>query len=220
MRTAHVLEGADDHEIETYRQKVEGDQQSVTTNYVLNKKGGVTAIQGDANLDQIADVVHLLDTFFSGAPGPKALFGYPGDTSRDILEDLKRDYFDRLDSHQDVISWVYEQGFKLQILLSGRNPDAFDFHIKFAERLTTTPSQKMDMALKSSGLGTSKKTSFEIAGIDPILEKKRLDDEKNNDLYNSYPSENEIHIKSRTPRATVVEDNDKKGESQTSIKNS
>ena len=37
-------------------------------NYYSNKKGSVQAVQGDANLDQIADVVHLLDTFFSGAP--------------------------------------------------------------------------------------------------------------------------------------------------------
>lgn len=53
-------------------------------------------LQGDANLGQIADVVHLLDTFFSGAPAPKAIFGYSEGLNRDIFEDLKQNYFDEI----------------------------------------------------------------------------------------------------------------------------
>ncbi|MGR4613016.1 hypothetical protein K8Q95_27310 [Escherichia coli] len=33
--------------------------------FFLNKKGSVTSVSGDANLDQIADVSYLLDTFFA-----------------------------------------------------------------------------------------------------------------------------------------------------------
>jgi hypothetical protein len=214
MRTAHTLEGASPAELETYRAQVEGDQQSITTNYYLNKAGGVAAVQGDANLDQILDVVHLLDTFFSGAPGPKALFGYPGDTNRDVLEDLKKDWFDVLDTLQDVISWVYEQGFRLQLLLKGRNPDFYDFKVKFSERLTTTPNQKMDMALKAGALGASKVTVFETAGLDAELERTRLDKQQETDPFNPYPSKNEILPKKRVK---ITEDNASKGESATDI---
>ncbi|MFP4245175.1 MAG: hypothetical protein ACLFRJ_08880, partial [Ectothiorhodospira sp.] len=75
MRTAHFLEGASDEDLEAYRQRVEGDQKQIASNFYSNRKGSVQAVQGDANLDQIADVSHLLDTFFSGAPAPRALFG-------------------------------------------------------------------------------------------------------------------------------------------------
>ncbi len=78
-----MLEGANKEELASYRDQVERDQaEGITTDYYLNKKGAVSPVQGDANLDQIADVAHLLDTFFSGSPAPKGLFGYVGDLSR------------------------------------------------------------------------------------------------------------------------------------------
>lgn len=76
LRMAHVLEGADDTDLAAYRQRVEGEQGSITTDYYLNRKGGVAAVQGDATLGDIGDVVHLLDTFYAGSPAPKGLFGY------------------------------------------------------------------------------------------------------------------------------------------------
>ena len=81
----------------------------MTTDFYANHKGGVTGVNGDANLDQINDVVHLLDTFFSGAPAPKGLFGYSEGLSRDILEDLKKDYFEEIEDYkrcQEVVELI------------------------------------------------------------------------------------------------------------------
>ena len=214
MRTAHFLDGAKDHEMQAYEAKVMNNQQDITTNYFSNKKGAVTAVQGDANLDQIADVNYLLDTFFSGSPAPKGLFGYSGDLNRDILEDLKRDFFDELDGLQDVLSWVYEQGFRLQLLLSGINPDDYEFEVSFAERLTETPNLKADRALKIMSVGASKSTVWETAGLDPEQERARLKDQ--DEQLNPYPEPNNIGIK---PRVNVTEGNAKKGESSTSVSN-
>ena len=213
MRTAHVLEGAQKEELEAYKQSVENDQKEVTTNYYLNKKGTVTAVQGDTNLDQIADIGLLLDTFFAGAPAPKGLFGYVHDLSRDIIEDLKRDYFDEIDSMQDIQAYAYELGFRLDLLLSGINPDSHELSVKFVERRTETPNQSADRGLKLQAIGASKTTVLETAGLDSVKESERLDDEKN--MFDPYPTGQEGS--SGPGKVSVTPGNARKGESATTI---
>jgi hypothetical protein len=210
LRMAHVLEGATQEELESYRAGHEAEAGEITTDFYLNRKGSVSALQGDANLDQIADVAHLLDTFFSGAPAPKGLFGYAGDLQRDILEDLKRDYFEEIDALQDTLAYVYELGFRLELLLRGVNPDAQDFQVKFAERRTETPNQAADRALKYQALGASTETVMRAAGLDPALEREQR---KQDELEGSpYPDPGNIG-----PRVNVTPGNARKGESATTI---
>src|SRR3546814_11651197 len=139
----------------------------VQTDFFLNRKGSVTAGQGDAHLDEIADVSHLLETFFTGAPAPKGLFGYAGDLSRDILDDLKADYYDELDALQDTCSYVYELGFRMELLMKGINPDAVDFDVNFAERRTDSPNKRADLALKYQAPGVPPNMVYETAGLNP-----------------------------------------------------
>lgn len=218
LRTSHVLEGATREELDTYRASVEDDQKDITTNYYLNRKGAVTAIQGDANLDQIADVAHLVDTFFAGSPAPKGLFGYVGDLSRDVLEDLKRDFYEEIDSVQDLIADVYRVGFELDLLLQGINPDACDFEVLFAERKTETPNQAADRALKLQALGVSRETVFETAGLDPKLERTRMDQQIEDG--DPYPDPNNIGPSQDAPgapRVSITPGNARKKESATAI---
>ncbi len=218
MRTAHFLEGVSDTDLEAYQSRIEGDQRSITTNYYSNKKGSVTAIQGDTNLDQIADVVHLLDTFFSGAPAPKGLFGYIGDLNRDILEDLRQDFFDELQAMQDTHAFVYECGFRLDLLLQGINPDAYDFDIQFAERRTETLSQAADRALKLKALGVPNFLVWRAAGLDPADVAKQREAERDDD--DPYPDDEDIGNPGRgSGRVVVTPGQGKKGESGVSITN-
>ncbi|MDZ7014280.1 hypothetical protein U4Y92_25210, partial [Escherichia coli] len=61
-----ALEGASQEDLNLYRAEVERDQAYGNwRDFFLNKKGSVTSVSGDANLDQIADVSYLLDTFFA-----------------------------------------------------------------------------------------------------------------------------------------------------------
>lgn len=214
LRTSHVLEGASEDELMAYKDRVEDDQKDITTNYYSNKRGAVTAVQGDANLDQIADVSYLLDTFFAGGPAPKGLFGYTEGLARDILEDLKRDYYDEVDLTQAELADVYRAGFNLELLLAGINPDAYEFDIRFAERRTETANQAADRALKYQALGLSKTTQIETLGMDPADEKKRLEEEASED--DPYPEPNNINA---PPRVSVTPGNARKGESATAISN-
>lgn len=215
LRVSHVLEGANEEELNKYRDQVEKDQaEGITTDYYLNKKGAVTPIQGDATLSEIADIEYLLDTFFSGSPAPKGLFGYAGDLNRDILEDLKQDFFEEVDALQDEQAYAYQQGFILDLLLQGIVPDNHEFNIVFAERRTETPNQAADRALKYQALNASQQSVFEIVGLDIDTEAARKAKEK--DKWNPYPDPNNIGMRNK-PNVNVTPGNQPKGESATTI---
>lgn len=167
VRLSHVLEGATEPELAKYREDVETHKAAITTDFYTNKKGSVTAIEGDSNLDQIKDVIYLLDTFFAGAPLPKGLGGYTEGLNRDILEDLMRVYFDDIDVIQDTISFGYEEGFRLHLMLQGINPDSVGMTVDFAERRTETPNQSVDRALKLKSMGLPDDMVWEMLGFDP-----------------------------------------------------
>jgi len=214
LRLAHVLKGATEEDIEKYRAQVEKDQHEITTDYYMNKEGGVSAVQGDVNLDHIRDIVHLLDTFFSGSPLPKGMMGYTDGLARDILDDLKRDYYDEVDVLQDTLSFGYEAGFRLHLLLKGINPDAEDFTITFAERRTETATQTTDRGLKLKALGLPQGMVWEELGYDPAyVEQRRKSEAKN---YDPYP---DAGGGANPPRMSITPGNGRKGESATDITN-
>lgn len=218
LRFSHILEGATADQLAAYKAETEHNQRvdAICTDFFSNRKGGVTALQGDANLDQVADVAHLLDTFFAGAPAPKGLFGYTGDIARDILEDLKRDYYEEIDALQDTHSWVYEQGFRLQLLLDGINPDQERFAVVFAERRTETPNQSADRALKYQALGVPSPMLWDVAGLDPSAVQAMVDEQRQ--AADPYPNPAAIAAPPPgRPTVSVVQGNAPKGESATSI---
>ncbi|EEG08243.1 hypothetical protein [Pseudogulbenkiania ferrooxidans] len=211
LRLSHVLEGATEPEMQAYQDRVEANKDMITTDFYLNKKGSVTALQGDANLDQIGDVVYLLDSFFAGTPLPKGLMGYTDGLARDILEDLKRDYYDEVDQLQDVLAWVYEFGFRLQLLLRGLNPDAMPFTITFAERRTETMTQTTDRALKLKALGLPQSMVWEVMGYNAAaVEERRTSDAKH---YDPYPEPDQTGA----PKVKITPGNGRKGESATDV---
>ena len=215
LRMSHVLEGADKDDLDVYRDSIERDQNQITTDFYTNRKGGVSAVQGDANMDQIADVVHLLDTFFAGSPAPKALFGYTEGMNRDILEDLKRDYFDEIDSLQDTLADGYAQVFRLHLLLKGINPDSTDYELVFKERRTDTPNQRADLGLKHQAMGVPKEMVWTAAGLDPAAVRAQREAEADDD--DPYPGDDPAAFGRRPQRVAVTPGNAPKGESATTI---
>lgn len=227
LRLAHVLKGASDIDVAAYRAQVEKDQaEGTTTDYYMNREGGVTAIQGDSNLEQMADIVHILDSFFAGTPLPKGLMGYNKDMARDILEDLKRDYFDEIDVLQDTVSFVYESGFNLHLLLKGINPMDADFRITYKSRRTETMTQTVDIGLKMKALGYPQGMVYEYIGDDPAyVERRREWEAKNVDPYPGSTAEPPPQPDSKPVArhqgvtVKVTPGNGRKGESGTSISN-
>ena len=215
LRLSHVLENATESELNEYQAKIEANKDLVTTDFYQNKKGAVTAVQGDANLGDIEDVLYLLDTFFAGTPLPKGLMGYTDGMARDILEDLKRDYYDEVDQLQDILADVYRVGFTLHLLLKGLNPDSESFTITFKERRTETLSQTTDRGLKLKALGLPQSMVWEELGYNAAeVEERRTSDSKN---YEPYPDGDEGG-QGQMPKVTITERNAPKGDSATDVK--
>lgn len=212
QRMSHVLEGATPTEIDVYRASVEGGQYEITTDFYSNKKGGVTAVGGDSNLDQINDVVYLLDTFFAGTPLPKGMMGYTDGMARDILEDLKRDYYDEIDVLQDSLAFVYDFGFRLHLMLKGINPDAEAYRITSVERRTETMTQTTDRALKLKALGIPEGMVYEELGYDASMVRARRTYEAKN--FDPYPT-----LEDGSPTVKITPGNGPKGESALDISN-
>ena len=209
LRLSHILENASEEELGQYQQRIELNKDLITTDFYSNKKGAVTAVQGDASLGDVQDVLYLLDTFFAGTALPKGMMGYTDGMARDILEDLKRDYFDEVDQLQDILAWVYNQGFRLHLLLRGINPDAETYTLTFKERRTETLSQTTDRALKLKAVGLPQSMVWEELGYNPAsVEERRTADAAN---YDPYPDA------TQTSKVKITPGNAPKGDSATSV---
>lgn len=219
LRLSHVLEGASDDDILKYKAQVEADQHEITTDYYSNKKGAVTSIAGDANLDQVGDVILLMDAFFAGGPLPKGMLGYTDDMARDILEDLKRSYYEEVDELQDMQAFAYGMGFRLHLLLKGIAPDPSEYAVEFAARRTETRNQQADLMLKWQALGIPQSMIYEEMGKNAADVWGRRDAEAKR--YKPYP-EGEDSLRDRKPPPTVkiTPGNAPKGESATSVTHS
>lgn len=211
LRMAHVLEGADESTLEAYRQRTESEKGEITTDFYLNRRGSVTAVQGDATLGDIGDVVHLLDTFYAGSPAPKGLFGYTDGMARDILEDLKRSYYDEVDGLQDAMAAAYAVAFRIHLLFKGIDPDVGEFTLRFAQRRTETPNQVADLALKYMALGLPDDMVYADMGLDPdYVRDKRIEQAGRNDPYPPAAQRGGA-------RVSVTPGNAPKGESATAV---
>lgn len=219
LRLAHVLEGADEPGMALYRKQVEGEKGEISTDFYLNRKGAVTAIQGDATLGDIGDVVHLLDSFFAGAGVPKGLFGYTEGLARDILEDLKRDYYDEVDGVQDTLAQAYNLAFRIHLLFKGLDPATDEFTLRYAQRRTETPNQVADLALKYFALNLPQDMVYADMGLDPdYVRAKQAEQAARTDPYPS-PAPQPTKPGMAPVRVSVTPGNAPKGESATSISN-
>lgn len=219
LRLAHVLEGADDVTMATYRKNTENEKGDITTDFYLNRKGGVTAVQGDSGMSDMADVVHLLDTFYAGSPAPKALFGYTTGMNRDILHDLKADYYDEIDGLQDSQASGYELAFRIHLLFKGIDPATDEFKLRFATRRTETPNQIADLALKYISAGLPDDMVYADMGLDPdYVRQKKIEQAQRNDPYPPVAGAPGVATQG-APKISVTPGNAPKGESATSISN-
>ena len=224
LRLAHILEGADEAALLAYRQSTEGEKGEITTDFYLNRKGGVQAIQGDATLGDIGDVAHLLDTFFAGNPAPKGLFGYTDGMARDILEDLKRDYYAEVDGLQDLQAGAYAFAFRIHLLFKGIDPGPDEFFLRFAERRTETNNQVADLALKYMALQLPEDLVYSEMGFDAdrVRAMKTVQANRNDPYPNPLkvgPDGLPIAPAGVATNVSVTPSNARKGESGTAISN-
>lgn len=169
-RLLHVIHGADEDELKAYKKRNEDSADhplDVTSDFFTNKEGTIQPIEGDANLDQVADVKMLKDDFYAGAGLAPHLFGFVGDVNRDIFADSLEGFYEILEELQEVLADGYEEGFRLQLLLLGIDADAFGWDFKFTGRKVESPNQLSDRLIKHSTLGIPPEMIWSQLGYNP-----------------------------------------------------
>jgi len=152
MRYVHSLEDASEPEIDAYKARnraVLGDPSVAIADYFSNKRTSITAIQGDAHLSEIDDVLHHIRTFWLASPVPMSLLGYGQDLNRDVLDEQEEQYRRSLES---ISEWVFGQFVKplieRQWLLKGIWPDSLTWTAEWASKQPLTAAG-MDLAAKA-----------------------------------------------------------------------
>lgn len=158
MRYNHKLNTNDPAEVESY---LENNKDVLDSPYapIQDFFGNVEieAIQGDARLSEIDDVLHHVDTFGVASPVPLELIGYGKALNRDILEQKLEQYERALET---VTQWLEDQLVRplleRQWLLLGIWPGGLEYQIQWASKKTLTPTMLKDIAaagVQLRGLG-------------------------------------------------------------------
>jgi hypothetical protein len=150
MKYVHVLEGADEATLKRYKELNKdalNDPFAAVADFFMNRAGGITAVQGDARLQEIADVVHHIDSWWTASPVPKSLIGYGADLNRDILEKQKEQYNEELDP---ISQWVEDEILRPLLerewLLAGIVPEGLVWEIEWTSKQQLTAATIRDVA--------------------------------------------------------------------------
>lgn len=161
MKYHHVVDG-DAGAIEAYK-KINKDALNnpfaAIADYFTNKPGSITAIQGDAQLEEIGDVMHHVRTWWVASPLPMSLIGYGQDLNRDVLDKQKEEYDEEL---PPITAWVEREFVKplldLQWLLDGILPEGLEYEIGWKAKQAFKPealSKIADAILRLKAAGVS-----------------------------------------------------------------
>jgi hypothetical protein len=160
MKFLHVVEGADAAALTSYKEMNKdalNNPFAAVADYFVNRAGAVTAIQGDARLAEIGDVLHHIQTWLMASDVPMELLGYGENLNRDVLAQKKEEYDETLVglrkwAETDLIKPLVE----LQWLLAGIWPGGLDYTIRWKAKTTLSPADVRDVAdaaLKLRALG-------------------------------------------------------------------
>jgi len=149
MRYHHVIEGSE-ADVLAYKEvnKVAlSNPTAALVDFFSNKPGSITTVQGDAHLNEIADIMHHIETMFFASETPMALLGYGGDLNRDVLGDKKDEYDETLDDGRE---WITEDLIvplvERQWLLKGILPASVEYKIVWRKAKGITPTMLRDLA--------------------------------------------------------------------------
>ena len=106
----------------------------------MNSDGDVSVLQGDAQLGEITDIRHHLNTWWLNSPAPMAILGYGQDIDYSVIGYQKEQYDESLD---EIWGWVVgdilEPLLHRQWLLLGILPDTVEYSIKRPPKKKVTP---------------------------------------------------------------------------------
>ena len=163
MRYVHVLPGADEATITKYKRMNSSALNNPTAaiaDFFTNVEGGIKAVQGDARLGEIGDIMHHIRTLWLASPVPMSLLGYGQDLNRDVLEEQGEQYERALET---ISAWVIDEVVRplveRQWLLRGLLPESLEYEIRRMYKRPVTAADIREVAqavlvLQGTGLLT------------------------------------------------------------------
>ncbi|UED72147.1 portal protein [Brevibacillus sp. HD3.3A] len=159
----------------------------------------VKAIQGDANLSEMADIEYFDDLLWLNLGVPKAVLTSGQNINRDILKVQYPQYLQSLDDMTDTLEYGdvgpfsgYRALIDLQLLLAGINPESIAYDVVWTEKSTETASERLERVQNALGKGggskliTTQKAIQEIADDfdieDPVELAAQIEEEKEKEV--------------------------------------
>lgn len=161
MKYIHSLEDASETDVEAYKVRNRdalSDPFAAIADFFSNKKTDIKVVQGDANLAQIDDVLHHIDTMAIASPVPMELIGYGRNLNRDVLEQKKEQYDESITAVRKwIVTEIVKPLIERQWLLLGIWPDSLVWSVEWKGKKTPTAAAfgeiaKALVALKATGL--------------------------------------------------------------------
>lgn len=150
MRYFHVIEGADTAGLEQYKENNKAaleNPYSGIADFFSNRPGSISAVQGDARLAEIDDVVHHIETWWTASPVPMVLVGYGKDLNRDVLEQKLTQYERALES---LTQWLEDEFVRPLLerewLLNGIYPDNLKYELVWRYKAPSTSTDLKNVA--------------------------------------------------------------------------
>lgn len=178
LKFVHSLQDATPGDVERYR---EANKDSLDDSFAavadfIGSNLSINAVQGDAHLNEIDDILHHIDTWAIASPVPMELIGYGRNINRDVLEQKKQQYDDSIVAFRDWLeSEIINPLLTRQWLLLGIWPGNLDWSIEWKSKDSPTPVDVADLAkslvaLKASGLFDDESLIRMFAGYVPSVD--------------------------------------------------
>lgn len=149
MRLLHVVEGSAG-DVEAYKEKNKVALENpfaAQIDLFSNKSGSVTSLQGDAHLNDIADIMHHIETMFTASDVPMPLIAYGSELNRDVLGEKRAEYEETLNQGRE---WATDEIIKplleRQWLLKGILPASVNYEVVWRTAKSLTPADIRDLA--------------------------------------------------------------------------
>lgn len=148
LRYLHVMEGATADEIEAYKRanKAALSSDSAVADFFSNRAGSLTAIQGDATLGEINDVMHQVKTWMASGDVPSELVAYGEELNRDVLGEKQAAYRENLEQLREwVTAELVLPLLERQWLLAGIYPPGLEYDLVWKAQSAVSAREILDV---------------------------------------------------------------------------
>lgn len=174
IKYVHTLIGATEADIEAYKEINEealADTFAAAADFFLNFEGGISTLDGDPHLGELADIGHHLQTWSASSAVPLELLAYGENLNRDVLEDKKRQYDETLGQ---VRQWAADQIIiplmERAWLLAGILPETLDYSVNWPTSREIAPAELAALVSAVNGMRQSGWSDAAVAAlVDPYL---------------------------------------------------